>query len=168
MGKKTIDEIVEEKYPTFANQIKDIKSSETLEKTLILYLRQKEDLTLQKERDEELINLKKLKAELSKPYDQTINALKKMSQCIYKFGYKFEGGLKEEFESQLVLYARQLSHVKAQKEENEKLKNVSELIKQINEDYNPTIALLGLKCEYVSYILKVRFGGDDEPKKVEI
>ena len=37
MAKKTIDEIVEEKLPTFANGIKEIKTAEELEKSLVVY-----------------------------------------------------------------------------------------------------------------------------------
>lgn len=168
MSKKSIDEIVEEKYPTFANMIKDIKSIEELNKTLIIYLREKEQLIITKERDEELNKLKSLKTEAAKPYNQTIAALKKMTSCIYKFGHKFEAELKEEFEKNLVLYARQLSHVKSQKDDDENLNALSEMIKQINEDYNPTITLLELKGEYVSYIIKTRFLGGEDGPKVEI
>jgi len=161
MSKKTIDEIVEEKLPTFANMIKDIKSKEELEKNLVVYLRQKEDLIIQKARDEELLELKEKKAELSKPYNQTISALKKMTNCIYKFGHKFEDNLREEFERNLVGYARQLSTVKMQKDEDSKLNAVNEAIKDINEDYNPTIKTLEQKCEYISYMLKERFSAEE-------
>ena len=76
MSKKTIDEIVEEKLPTFANMIKDMRNKEELEGSLIIYLREKEGLIIQKARDEELVQLKERKAKLSKPYNQTISALK--------------------------------------------------------------------------------------------
>lgn len=168
MSKKTIDEIVEEKYPTFANMIKDIKSKDELNKTMAVYLRQKEDLIIKKERDEELVSLKKRKSELSKPYNQTISALKNMMSCIYKFGHKFEAELKIEFEDNLVRYGKQLSKVKAEKDEDPELNTISEAIKQINEDYDPTIKTLEQKCEYVAFILKTRFEDDDTTKKVEI
>jgi hypothetical protein len=84
MSKKTIDEIVEEKLPTFANMIKDMRNKEELEGSLIIYLREKEGLIIQKARDEELVQLKERKAKLSKPYNQTISALKNMMECIYK------------------------------------------------------------------------------------
>jgi len=164
---KSIDEIVESKHPTFANMIKDMASSEELNKALVIYLRQKEDLIIQKSRDEELLRLKAKKAEISKPYNQTISALKKMMTCIYKFGHKFEAELKSEFEKNLVLYAKQLTHVKLQKGQNSELAAADELIKDINEDYNPTITLLELKCEYVAWYAKERFG-TDETKEVEI
>ena len=166
MANKTIDEIVEEKHPTFANAIKEIKNKEELDKTLVIYLRQKEDLVIQKARDEELIALAAKKAELSKPYNQTINALKKMMNCIYKFGHKFEAELKSEFEKNLLLYAKQLAAVKAEKDADASLKAVSDAISDINEDYNPTIKTLELKCEYISWYLKERFG--DNTPKVEI
>lgn len=160
MAKKTIDEIVEEKLPTFANMMKDIKSTEELNKTLVVYLRQKEQLIITKARDEDLIRLKEKKAERSKPYNQTISALKKMSECIYKFGHKFEEELKDEFEKNLVAYARQLSSVKAEKDADEELNALTEAIKEINDDYNPAIKTLELKCEYISFLLSVRFGAD--------
>jgi hypothetical protein len=166
MAKKTIDEIVEEKHPTFANAIKEIKNKEELDKALIIYLRQKQDLIVQKARDEELIALTAKKAELAKPYNQTINALKKMMDCIYKFGHKFEAELKSEFEKNLVAYAKQLAQIKAEKDADKSLKAVSEAIADINEDYNPTIRILEQKCEYVSWYLKERF--DDNAPKVEI
>jgi len=166
MAKKTIDEIVEEKHPTFANAIKEIKNKEELDKALVIYLRQKQDLIVQKARDKELIALMAKKAELAKPYNQTINALKKMMDCIYKFGHKFEAELKSEFEKNLVAYAKQLAQIKAEKETDKSLKAVSEAIADINEDYNPTIKTLEQKCEYVSWYLKERF--DDNAPKVEI
>jgi len=166
MSKKTIDEIVEEKHPTFANAMKEIRNKEELDKALVIYLRQKQDLIVQKARDEELIALAAKKAELSKPYNQTINALKKMMDCIYKFGHKFEDELKSEFEKNLVAYAKQLAQIKAEKESDETLKAVSEAISDINEDYNPTIKTLEQKCEYISWLMKQRFY-EDAPK-VEI
>lgn len=166
MSKKTIDEIVEEKMPTFANMIKDMKNKDELEKTLIIYLREKEALIIQKNRDEELIQLKERKSKISKPYNQTISALKNMMECIYKFGHKFEAGLKDEFEKNLVAYSRQLSDVKLQKDKDKELNAINEMIKEINEDYDPTIKTLELKSEYVSLMLKERFGVD--APKVEI
>jgi len=166
MAKKTIDEIVEDKLPTFANATKEIKTVDELNKTLVTYLRQKEQVIIAKARDEELIKLSKKKAELSKPYNQTISALKKMSECIYKFGHKFENSLKEEFEKNLVGYARQLSNIKAEKDADEQLNALTEYIKEINDDYNPTIKTLEMKCEYISWLLKERFGADGP--KVEI
>jgi RNA processing factor Prp31 len=160
MSKKNIDEIVEEKLPTFANMVKDMKSKEELEGSLIIYLREKEGLIIQKTRDEELVQLKERKTKLSKPYNQTINALKNMMECIYKFGHKFEDGLKQEFEKNLVAYARQLSDVKRQKNEDKELNAIGEMIKEINEDYDPTIKTLEMKCEYVSFVLKERFSVD--------
>lgn len=166
MAKKSIDEIVEDKHPTFANMIKEIRSVEELKKTLVIYLRQKEDLVIQKNRDEELQQLKERKAELSKPYTQMISALKKMTNCIYKFGHKFEGELKEKFESNLVDYQLQLSAIKRQKDEDSTLKAVTEAISEINSEFNETINLLQLKCDYVSFIMKERFG--IEEAKVEV
>lgn len=166
MSKKTIVDIVEEKLTTFANMMKDIKTTEELNKTLIVYLRQKEEVIIAKARDEELNKLKEKKAELSKPYNQTISALKKMSECIYKFGHKFEEDLKVEFERNLVAYARQLSNVKAQKDADDTLNAVSDAIKEINEDYNPTIKTLEMKCEYISYLLKERFGSEEMPVEI--
>lgn len=160
MSKKTIDEIVEEKMPTFANMIKDMRNKEELEKTLVIYLREKEGLVILKARDKELVDLKERKARLAKPYNQTISALKNMMECIYKFGHKFESELKEEFEKNLIAYARQLSDVKKQKDEDKELNAINELIKEINEDYDPTIKTLELKSEYVSFILKERFNLD--------
>lgn len=167
MAKKTVDEIVEEKYPTFANMMKDIRSKEELNKNLIVYLRQKEDIIIAKERDEELNKLKEKKAELSKPYNQTISALKKMTTCIYKYGNKFEDSMKVQFEKDLILYNSQLSHLKRIKDEDDDLRIVAEAIADINEDYNPTIKLLELKCEYISWLSKERFELD-EPKEIEI
>lgn len=161
MSKKTIDEIVEEKLPTFANMMKEIKTTDELNKTLVVYLRQKEQIIITKARDEELIRLKDKKAELAKPYNQTISALKKMSECIYKFGHKFEDSLKDEFEKNLVAYARQLSSVKAEKDGDEELNALTETIKEINDDYNPAIKTLELKCEYISYLLAIRFGHEN-------
>ena len=166
MAKKTIDEIVEEKYTTFANMMKDIKTSEELNKNFVVYLRQKEQTIITKARDEELIRLKAKQAEISKPYTQTLSALKKMSEAIYKFGHKFEDSLKEEFEKSLVGYARQSAFVKAEKEEDEELNAIKETIKEINEDYNPTIQALTLKCDYISFLLRTRFTTD--APKVEI
>ncbi len=166
MAKKSIDEIVEDKHPTFANMMKEIGSAAELDKNLIIYLKQKEGLTMQKARDEELLNLKERKAELSKPYNQTIGALKKMMSCIYTFGHKFENEIKEEFEKNLVAYARQLAAVKREKDNDAKLKAISEAISDINGDYDPTINLLGLKCDYIAWLIKERFDVD-EPK-VEI
>lgn len=165
MAKKTIDEIVEDKHPTFANMMKEIRTKDELDKSLIIYLRQKEDLVVQKARDEELIALKEKKAELSKPYNQTIGALKKMMNCIYKFGHKFEDSLKEEFDKNLVNYAKQLAKVKAEKDADKTLLAVTEAIAEINEDYNPTIKTLEQKCEYISWLLKERF--DEDIAKVE-
>jgi hypothetical protein len=167
MAKKSIKDIIEEKHPTFANMIKDVKSKEELDKNFIIYLRQKEDLIIQKARDEELVKLKAKKAELSKPYNQTISALKKMTNCIYKFGHKFEAEMREQFEKDLIEYAKQLSYIKMKKEEDRELQLVSEAITDINGDYDPTIKLLELKCEYISLFGKERFGLD-EPKKIEI
>lgn len=164
---KSIDEIVESKHPTFANIIKDMKSVDELNKNLIVYLRQKEDLVIKKARDPELNKLKVKKAELAKPYNQTITALNKMTNCIYKFGHKFEAELKTEFEKNLVLYAKQLSHVKYQKDNDRELVAVGSLISDINEDYNPTIKLLELKAGYITWYIKVRFG-TDEVKEIEI
>jgi len=166
MSKKTIDEIVEEKMPTFANMIKDMKTKDELEKSLVIYLREKEGLIIQKNRDEELVQLKERKAKISKPYNQTISALKNMMECVYKFGHKFEADLKDEFEKNLVAYSRQLSDVKLQKDKDKELNAINEMIKEINEDYDPTIKTLELKSEYVSFMLKERFGVD--APKVEI
>jgi hypothetical protein len=166
MAKKTIDEIVEEKYPTFTNMIKEMRSIEELNKSLVIYLRQKQDLVIQKARDEELIGLKARKVEVSKPYNQTIGALKKMMDCIYKFGHKFEADLKLEFEKNLVGYARQLSAIKREKDADATLNALTEAIKDINEDFDPTIKTLELKCEYISWFLKERFESDGP--KVEI
>jgi uncharacterized protein involved in tolerance to divalent cations len=160
MAKKTIDEVVEEKMPTFANMIKDMRSKDELEGSLVIYLREKEGLLIQKARDEELSQLKERKSKLAKPYNQTISALKNMMECIYKFGYKFEADLKDEFEKNLVAYARQLSDVKRQKDEDKELNAINEMIKEINEDYDPTIKALEMKCEYVSFVLKERFSVD--------
>lgn len=157
MAKKSVKEKVEEKLPTFANMIKDMKSKEEVEKSLIIYLREKEKLVIAKERDEELNRLKAKKTELSKPYNQTISAIKKMKSCIYKFGYKFEGELKDQFEKNLIEYEKQLALVELEKEEDEELSSVSETIKEINEDYNPSIQELDMKCKYVSLYLKERF-----------
>lgn len=165
MSNKKIDDI-EEKHPTFTNMIKDIRDKEELKKTLILYLREKQGLEIQKARDEDLISFKKQKAELSKPYNETISALENMIKCIYKFGHTFEGELKKEFENNLLGYARQLAEVKERKEEDEKLKALQEAIKEINQDYDPTIKLLSLKADYVSYILKTRF--EEDAPKVEV
>lgn len=161
MSKKSLKEKVEEKLPYFTNMIKDMRSKEELEKSLILYLREKEGLVMAKERDEELVKLKTRKAELSKPYNQTISALKKMKSCIFKFGHKFEGELREQFEKNLVEYERQLASVEFQKKEHEELNAISDLINQINEDYNPTIQELDLKCKYVSLYIKEKFGTED-------
>ena len=166
MSKKTIDEVVEEKLPTFANMIKDMRIKEELEASLVIYLREKEGLIIQKTRDEELVQLKERKAKISKPYNQTISALKNMMECIYKFGHKFESDLKQEFERNLVAYARQLSDIKRQKDEDKELAAINEMIKEINEDYDPTIKTLEMKCEYVSFVLKERFNID--APKVEI
>ena len=161
MAKKSLKEKVEEKHPTFVNMIKDMRTKDELEKSLIIYLREKEGLVMAKERDLELSNLKNRKAELSKPYNQTISAIKKMKHCIYKFGYKFEGELREQFEKNLVEYERQLASVELQKQEDEQLNSISELIKEINEDYNPTIQDLDMKCKYVSLYLKEKFNAED-------
>lgn len=166
MAKKSLKEKVEEKLPQFANMIKDMRSKEELEKSLIIYLREKEGLVMAKERDEELNKLKAKKTELSKPYNQTISAIKKMKNCIYKFGYKFEGELREQFEKNLVEYEKQLSSIEFQKQEDRELNSISELITQINEGYNPTIQTLDLKCKYVSLHIKERFG--TEEVKVEL
>lgn len=166
MSKKTIDEIVEEKMPTFANEIKSMRSKEELEGSLIIYLKEKEGLMIQKARDEELVQLKERKAKLSKPYNQTISALKNMMECVYKFGRSFENDLKEEFEKNLVAYARQLSEVKRQKDQDTELNAINDMIKEINEDYDPTIKSLEMRCEYVSFVLKERF--DLDAPKVEI
>lgn len=167
MGKKTIEEKVEEKYSTFANMIKDMSTKKELEDNLIIYLRQKEGLIIQKERDEELNRLKVKKAELAKPYNQTISALKKMMNCIYKFGYKFENDLRVEFEKNLTQYAKQLADIKRSKDEDNELNAVAECIKEINEDYNPAIQALEMKCEYISFHIKNRFELGQETK-VEI
>lgn len=166
MAKKSIEDIVEEKLPTFANMIKDIKTKDELTKTLIVYIRQKEEIMVKIAKDEELIKLRAKQAELAKPYNQTINALKNMINCVYRFGYKFEDKLKEEFESNLVMYARYLSQVKRQKNEDKELTAVAESVKEIMGDYNPTIKTLEQKCEYINYILKTKF--DLEEPKVEI
>ena len=76
MAKKSIEDVVEEKLPTFANMIKDIKTKDELTKTLIVYIRQKEEIMVKVAKDEELIKLKAKQSELAKPYNQTINALK--------------------------------------------------------------------------------------------
>jgi hypothetical protein len=165
MANKKIEEI-EEKHPTFTNMIKDMKNKDEVKRTLVIYLREKQGLEIQKARDGDLISFKKQKTELSKPYNETISALENMMKCIYKFGHTFEGELKKEFENNLLSYARQLAEVKEKKEEDEKLKALAEAIKEINQDYDPTIKLLGLKAEYVSYILKTRF--EEDAPKVEI
>lgn len=166
MAKKSIEDIVEDKLTTFANMMKDIKSKDELNKTLIVYIRQKQDLIIAKSRDEELMKLKERKAELSKPYNQTINALQTMITCIYKFGHKFESEMKSEFENNLVQYGKQLSYIKVKKAEDTELNAVSELIKEINEDYDPTIKTLELKCEYITHLLKTRFS--DEPIEIQV
>ena len=89
-----------------------------------------------------------------------------MIGCIYRFGYKFEDRLKEEFENNLVMYARNLAQVKRQKAEDKELSAVAESVKEIMDDYNPTIKTLEQKCDYINYILKTKFD-EDEPK-VEI
>lgn len=160
MSKKNIEEIVSEKLPTFVSMIKDMESKEELNKTLVLYLRDKEKLLIARERDEQLHNLKIRKAEISKPYNQTISALKKMQSCIYKFGHKFEDDLKSEFEKNLIAYARQLSEIKRAKDENDELQSINDLIKEINDDYNPALKELEMRCEYVSFVLKERFESD--------
>lgn len=161
MSKKSFKEKVEEKIPHFTNMIKDMRTKEELEKSLIIYLREKEGLVMAKERDEELSKLKAKKAELSKPYNQTISAIKKMKNCIYKFGYKFEGELREQFEKNLVEYERQLASVEMQKEEDKDLNIISETIKEINEEYNPTIQVLDMKCKYTSLYIKEKFGSEE-------
>jgi methyl-accepting chemotaxis protein len=166
MAKKNVVDIVEDKNPTFANMIKDIRDQKELEKSLVYYLREKEKLLIAKARDEDLTKLKEKKGELSKPYNQTITALKNMITCIYKFGHRFENELKEEFEKNLVQYNKQLSYIKSQKDENEELQSVTEAINEINEDYK-TIKDLELKCEYIAHIIKERYDLD-EPEKIEI
>ena len=162
---KKLQDVVEEKYPVFANSMKDMKTKDELEAALIIYLRQKEDLIVKKSRDEMLNGLKERKAELSKPYNQVISALKKMQNCIYKFGHKFDGSLKEEFDKNLVGYARQLADVKRRKEADKDLVAVSEEIAEINEDYNPSIKQLEMKSDYISWLLKERF--DSNAPEVE-
>jgi uncharacterized protein with gpF-like domain len=154
---KTIEEKMEEKNPTFVNIVKDMRGKEELEKNMIVFLRQKEELVVKKERDEMLNKLKKKKTELSKPYNETIGALKKMINCIYKYGHKFEGDMKNQFEKNLILYNKQLAYWKAKKEEDESLEAVNEAIKEINQDYNGSINELVMKCEYLAYILKVKY-----------
>ena len=167
MAKKSIDDIVEDKYPTFANMMKDVRSKVELDKNLVVYLRQKEGLIVTKARDEELLRLKDKKAELSKPYNQTIGALKKMINCIYKFGHKFEDDLKEKFESNLVEYQTQLAYIKMRKDEDRELELVDEAITEINSEFDPTIKQLEQKCEYISWLKKERYELD-EPKEIEI
>jgi uncharacterized protein with gpF-like domain len=157
MAKKTIEEIMEDKNPTFVNMVKDMRTKKELEDAMVIYLRQKEDLSIKKERDEGLNALKLKKTELSKPYNQTISALKKMINCIYKFGHSFQDDLRLEFEKNLILYNKQLSYIKGQKDEDSGLNAVTEAIKDINDDYNPSINELGLKADYLAYILKVKF-----------
>ena len=89
-----------------------------------------------------------------------------MQGCIYMFGNKFEAELKAEFEKNLVAYARQLSAIKREKAADNDLNILTEAITDINEDYNPTIKQLELKCEYIAWFIKERFDVD-EPK-VEI
>ena len=163
MSKEKIKEKVEKKLPYFVSMVKEMRTKKELEDSLIIYLREKEGLNMQKERDDKLKALKDKKAELSKPYNQTISAIKKMKNCIYKFGYKFEGELREEFEKNLMIYEKQLSSIEMQKQENEELKAISELISEINEDYNPTIQDLDLKCKYISIAIRERFE-EDTPK----
>lgn len=163
MSKEKIKEKVEKKLPYFVSMVKEMRTKKELEDSLIIYLREKEGLNMQKERDDKLKALKDKKAELSKPYNQTISAIKKMKNCIYKFGYKFEGELREEFEKNLMIYEKQLSSIEMQKQENEELKAISELISEINEDYNPTIQDLDLKCKYISIEIRERFE-EDTPK----
>jgi len=167
MAKKSIKDIVEDKYSTFANMMKDVRSKEELDKNLIVYLRQKEQLVVTKARDAELIRLKDLRVELSKPYNQTIGALKKMINCIYKFGHKFENDLKEKFEANLVEYQTQLAYIKVRRDEDRELELVGEAIAEINSDFDPTIKQLEQKCEYISFLKKERFEAD-EPKEIEI
>lgn len=161
MAKKSIVDIVEEKLTTFANMVKDVKSRDEMEKMLVMYLRQKEDLITQKNKDEELNNLKQKKAELAKPYNDTIRALKNMTNCIYQFGHKFENELRKEFEANLLQYAKQLIDVKVAMDDDAELHAVSEAIKDINEDYNPTIKVLEQKSEYIAIMLKERFPSND-------
>lgn len=148
---------MEDKNSTFVNIVKDMKGKEELERNMIVLLRQKEELVVKKERDEMLNQLKKKKAELSKPYNETISALKKMINCVYKFGHKFEGDMKEQFEKNLILYNKQLAYMKSKKEEDESLEAVNEAIKEINQDYNSSISELTMKTEYLAYILKVKY-----------
>ena len=161
MSKKSLKEKVEEKFPQFANMVKDMRAQKELEDSLVIYMREKQGLVMAKERDEELTKLKIKKAELSKAYNQTISAIKKMKHCIYKFGYKFEGELREQFEKNLIEYERQLASVEFQKQEDEELNAISDLIKQINEGYNPTIQVLDMKCKYISFYIKEKFGTED-------
>jgi len=161
VSKKSLKEKVEEKFPHFVNMVKDMRTKEELEKSLVIYLREKQGLVIQKERDEELNKLKIKKTELSRPYNQTISAIKKMKSCIYKFGYKFEGELREQFEKNLIDYEKQLASIELQKQENRDLMIISETIKEINEDYNPAIQTLDMKCKYVSLYLKEKFGTED-------
>lgn len=163
---KSIKEKVEQKLPHFVSMVKEMRTKKELEDSLILYLREKEGLNMQKERDDKLKELKTKKAELSKPYNQTISAIKKMKNCIYKFGYKFEGELREQFEKNLIIYEKQLSSVEIQKKEDEQLKVISEMISEINEDYNPSIQELDMRCKYLSLELKERF--DLEDVKIEL
>jgi len=158
MAKKTVKEIVEDKYSTFAQMMKEVHSTIELDKNLIIYLRQKEQLIVTKNKDTELIRLKDLKVELSKPYNQTISALKKMINCIYTFGHSFENDLKVKFEDNLIEYQTQLSYLKLKKDEDNELNLVGEAISEINSDYDPTIKQLEQKCEYISWLKKERFG----------
>jgi hypothetical protein len=166
MAKKTLKEKVEEKLPHFVGMIKDMKTKQELEDSLIIYIRQKEDLVIAKERDEELNQLKAKKTELSKPYNQLISTIKKMKNYVYKFGHKFEDELKKEFEKSLIQYEKQLALLELQKEEDHELSSVSEIIKEINGDYNPAIQELDMKCKYVSLYIKERFM--TEEVKVEL
>ena len=53
-----------------------------------------------------------------------------------------------------------------EKDEDEEFNAIADAIADINEDYNPTISRLEMKCEYVSYMLKERF--DADAPRVEI
>jgi hypothetical protein len=77
MSKKSFKEKVEEKIPHFTNMIKDMRTKEELEKSLIIYLREKEGLVMAKERDKELNKLKAKKTELQNHITRLFLLLKK-------------------------------------------------------------------------------------------
>ena len=161
MAKKSIEDKVLDKYPTFYDLVQPMSKQE-LESNLLLYAKKREQITAHKANLQELKDLKARQSKVAKPYNEMINALKKMNSCIHQFADRFDPELKKEMEGNLLTYEKQMQRIMAKKEECRELNAIKEMISEINSDYSDSIAEFKDKCAYLDYVLRERYGDEFE------